>query len=187
MSINNLNQETAGYVQGKDAYKEGDRKRENPNPEAFRDTQSYRLQSQLTLALDNGGSFIATPYARYTDMDFLMHFLPGTPLEQNGQKGIGIQTAYRRPINQDLMLTQGFDAEYTDAFLKQSQKGGFSSFPKGQQYNYEVTAKLLAAFISADYELLPTTILSAGRRLPVRQRLHRSHWMSLYKTLRQHG
>lgn len=164
LSINNLNQETAGYVQGKDAFKEGDRKRENPNPEAFRDTQSYRLQSQLTLALDNGGSFIATPYARYTDMDFLMHFLPGTPLEQNGQKGIGIQTAYRRPINQDLMLTQGFDAEYTDAFLKQSQEGGFSSFPKGQQYNYEVTAKMLAAFITADYELLPTTILSAGSR-----------------------
>ncbi|MEH6556549.1 MAG: TonB-dependent receptor [Oceanicoccus sp.] len=164
LSISNLNQETAGYVEGKDAYKDDDRKRENPNPEAFRDTESYRLQSQITLELDNGGSFIATPYARYTDMDFLMHFLPGTPLEENGQKGVGIQTAYIRPVNQNLMLTQGFDAEYTDAFLKQSQDFGFSSFPQGQQYDYDVTAKLLAAFITADYQLLPTTTLSAGTR-----------------------
>lgn len=164
LSINNLNQETAGYVEGEKAYKDDDRKRENPNPEAFRDTQSYRLQSQLTLELDNGGVFIATPYARYTDMEFLMHFLPGTPLEENGQKGVGIQTAYIRPVNQNLTLTQGFDAEYTDAFLKQSQESGFSSFPQGMQYDYEVTAKLLAAFISADYQLLSTTTLSAGTR-----------------------
>lgn len=164
LSINNLNQETAGYVEGENAYKDDDRKRENPNPEAFRDTQSYRLQSQLRLDLDNGAIFFATPYARYTDMNFLMHFLPGTPLEQNGQKGVGVKVAYVRPINQDLMLTQGLDAEYTDAFLKQSQVRGFSSFPKGQQYNYEVTANLLAAFVNADYQLLPTTTLSAGTR-----------------------
>lgn len=164
LSISNLNQETAGYVEGTDAYKDDDLKRDNPNPEAFRDTRSYRLQSQLTMELDNGGSFIATPYARYTDMTFLMHFLPGTPLEENGQQGVGVQTAYIRPINQQLTLTQGFDAEFTDAFLKQSQAFGFSSFPQGRQYDYEVTATLLAAFIAADYELMPTTTVSAGTR-----------------------
>ncbi|MGK0498980.1 MAG: outer membrane cobalamin receptor, partial [Oceanicoccus sp.] len=88
-SASNLNQETAGYIAGKNAYKEDDRKQQNPNPEAFRDSQAYRLQSQLVKNLDNGGQFIVTPFARYSEMDFLMHFLPGTPLEQNGQKSIG--------------------------------------------------------------------------------------------------
>lgn len=164
LSINNLNQETAGYVEGTDAYKDDDRKRENGNPEAFRDNQSLRLQSRFTFDLENGGTFIATPYARHTDMEFLMHFLPGAPLEENGQTSMGIQTVYSRPINEDFTLSQGFDAEYTDGFLKQSQGFGFSSFPSGQQYDYEVTALLLAGFITGDYALTPATTLSAGTR-----------------------
>jgi outer membrane receptor protein involved in Fe transport len=164
LSLNNLNQETATYVEGVDAYKDDKRKRENPDPEAFRNSQSARLQSQISKQLNNGGTFTVTPYARYADMEFLMHFLPGTPLEENGQKAVGVQTHYQRPINDKLTLSQGFDAEYTDAYLKQSQENGFSTFPEGQQYDYEVNASLLAAFISADYKLRPATTLSLGTR-----------------------
>ena len=164
LSVSSLNQETAGYVKGKDAYKDSDRHRENPNPEAYRDSQSVRLQSNIEKALSNGGSFIITPYARYTDMQFLMHFLPGTPLENNGQKSIGLQTSYQRQTSYNLTLRQGFDAEVTDAYLKQSQQGGFSSFPAGKQYDYEVEALMLAAFISADYNVQPDTVLSFGGR-----------------------
>ena len=164
LSVSNLNQETAGYVEGEDAYKDSDRRRENPNPEAYRDSQSVRLQSQIEKSLNNGGSFIITPYARYTDMEFLMHFLPGTPLEENGQKSVGVQSSYQRQTSNGLTLRQGFDAEITDAFLKQSQEGGFSSFPAGKQYDYEVEAMMLAAFINADYSIQPNTVLSLGGR-----------------------
>lgn len=162
--LGNLNQETAGYVEGLDAYKDDDRKRENPNPEAYRDSQSARLQSRIERSLDNGGKLIVTPYVRYSDMEFLMHFLPGTPVEENGQHSIGLQSAYVRPISDQLTLTNGFDIEYTDAYLKQSQDGGFSSFPSGKQYDYEVSAKVIAAFLDGSYTVNSDTIISAGTR-----------------------
>ncbi|MCP3906927.1 MAG: TonB-dependent receptor [Oceanicoccus sp.] len=164
LSISNLNQETAGFVAGTDAYKDSDRRRENPNPEAYRDSQSLRLQTSIEKSLNNGGVFIITPYARYTNMEFLMHFLPGTPLEENSQKSAGVQSSYQRTLSDTLTLRQGFDAELTDAFLKQSQQGGFSSFPAGKQYDYEVEAIMLATFISADYRLQADTVLSFGGR-----------------------
>lgn len=162
--VSNLNQETAGYVEGLNAYKDDDRRKENPNPEAFRDSKSARIQTRIEKQLANGGKFIATPYARTSEMEFLMHFLPGTPLEENGQDSVGIQTAYIREISPQLSLTNGFDMEYTDAYLKQSQEGGFSSFPSGNQYNYDVTAKVFAVFLDANYDLSADTVLSAGAR-----------------------
>ena len=164
LSLSNLNQETAGYVEGKDAYKDDDLKQENGDPDAFRDSQSARLQTRIEMPLANGNTFIATPYIRWSEMDFLMHFLPGTPLEENGQQSIGVQTSYHRTVSEQLTLTHGFDAEFTDAFLKQSQDGGFSSFPSGKQYDYHVDAQLLAGFLNADFQLFPATIVSAGTR-----------------------
>jgi len=164
LHLSNLNQETAGYVEGLNAYKDDHRKRENPNPEAYRDSQSARVQSRIERSLDNGGTLIVTPYARYSDMEFLMHFLPGTPVEENGQHSVGLQSAYVRPISSQLTLTNGFDIEYTDAYLKQSQDGGFSSFPSGQQYDYEVTAKVIAVFLDGSFEFNDNTALSAGAR-----------------------
>jgi len=164
LHLSNLNQETAGYVEGLNAYRDDHRKRENPNPEAYRDSQSARLQSRIERSLDNGGTLIVTPYARYSEMEFLMHFLPGTPIEENGQHSIGLQSAYVRPVSSQLTVTNGFDIEYTDAYLKQSQDGGFSSFPSGKQYDYEVTANVIAAFVDGSYELSDDTILSAGAR-----------------------
>jgi outer membrane receptor protein involved in Fe transport len=114
--------------------------------------------------LDNGGQFIVTPFARYSEMDFLMHFLPGTPLEQNGQKSIGLQTSYIRPVNTRLSLQQGVDIELTDAYLKQSQAAGFSRFPAGQQYDYQVDAIVAAAYINAKQRLNDRTSFELGIR-----------------------
>ena len=62
-----------------------------------------------------------TPYIRYGQMDFLQHFLPGDPLEENGQKSAGVQVGYYRALSQSVNVIAGFDAEITDAYLKQSQ------------------------------------------------------------------
>lgn len=167
LSGSNLNQETAGYINGTDAYKDDSKRRENDKPEAYRDSQSLRWQTRFERQLNNGGSFIVTPYARYAEMEFLMHFLPGAPTEENGQSSAGLQTAYRRPVSSQLTLTQGVDAEFTSAYLKQWQEeAAFSaSFPIGQQYDYEVDAQLLAAFITADYQWTEQTLFNLGVRL----------------------
>lgn len=164
LNLSNLNQETAGYVSGKDAYKVASRKRENPNPEAFRDSRSARLQTRIEGATDGGSHWQLTPYARYTDMQFLMHFLPGTPLEENGQRGVGVKSAYFFSAPDGWSLTSGVDLELTEGWLRQSQESGFSSFPAGQQYDYEVAAAVAAAFSKADWRLSDSTRLAAGAR-----------------------
>lgn len=169
LSMGNLNQETAGYVSGLDAFKQEARKRENPNPEAFRDSQSARLQSRIEWQTADGGRWLVTPYARYTEMAFLMHFLPGTPLEENGQKGLGLQSAYHFDATENFAVISGLDLERTDAWLQQSQAVGFSSFPAGKQYDYQVTAAVAAAFTQGEYLLASSSRMIAGARY---ERLH---------------
>ncbi|GAB2524419.1 TonB-dependent receptor [Microbulbifer agarilyticus] len=164
LNLSNLNQETAGYVVGKDAYKDDARKRENPNPEAFRDSQAARAQVKMQRTLSNGDELQITPYARYTDMVFLMHFLPGTPLEENGQKGVGVQSSLRQQIDPALTLTSGVDLEYIAGWLKQTQEGGFSVFPAGKHYDYSVSAAVAAIFSQADWQLDERTTGSIGAR-----------------------
>lgn len=164
VSLGNLNQETAGYVSGAGAYRDATRKRENPNPEAFRDSHSARIQTRLEAPADKGARWILTPYARYTEMSFLMHFLPGTPLEESGQRGAGLKSAYLRPLSAQLDVSAGLDLEVTDGWLRQSQQGGFSAFPAGRQYDFEVRAAVAAAFATADYAWTESTRLRAGGR-----------------------
>ena len=89
ISITNLNQETAGYIKGFNSYKDRQSRRENLNPEAFRDAQSMRLSTKVE------GNFkdykwSATPYFRKSKMNFLQHYLPGQPQESNGQYSLSL-------------------------------------------------------------------------------------------------
>ncbi|RLU03804.1 MAG: TonB-dependent receptor [Ketobacter sp.] len=167
-SASNLNQETAGYVVGTDAYKDDDLRKENPNPEAYRDSQTFRWQTNFQRDFSDDSTLLLTPYARYSDMEFLMHFLPGQPVEENGQTSLGVQTSYRKPVSPDLVLTQGIDMEITDAYLKQTQQDDFNwSIPSGKQYDYEVAAQMLAGFVTADYQFTDHVSVTLGGRYEV--------------------
>ena len=78
----NLNQETAGFIQGYKAYADDDLKETNPNPEAYRDAWSLRAYSRASRTLDASNTLVLTPYLRDNEMEFLMHFLPWQPLER---------------------------------------------------------------------------------------------------------
>ncbi len=167
LNVSNLDQDTAGYLYGKKAYKDSDRKKENPDPDAYRDSQSARLQSHILLALNHRSSLIITPYVRRTEMDFLMHFLPGTPVEKNGQNGLGVQSNYQYRFSDQLLLSSGIDGEYTDGWLKQTQRDSVTfsdAFPQGKQYDYQVYAGLLAAFSRVEYALGDNSRINAGAR-----------------------
>ncbi|MFK5283669.1 hypothetical protein ACI3PL_29250, partial [Lacticaseibacillus paracasei] len=71
----NLNQETAGFIQGPNAYKSNAIARSNPTPEAFRDQQLARAQATLSRTLGPGELRI-TPYARWIDAELLLSFFP---------------------------------------------------------------------------------------------------------------
>lgn len=150
-AVTNLNQETAGFLVGTDAYKDSARKRENANPEAFRDVQSFRFHTRIEGDTENG-TWMVTPYYRNTDMTFLMHFLPGTPLEENGHDSFGLQTLYSFNSTDDVAWTVGLDMESTDGFLKQTQAGGFGSFPAGKQYDFTVEASMWSPYALMEWQ-----------------------------------
>ncbi|PCH62618.1 MAG: TonB-dependent receptor [SAR86 cluster bacterium] len=152
----NLNQETAGYVVGTDAYKDNDLRATNPNPEAFRDSQSSRVWTSISTTI-NDWDLVLTPYFRETNMTFMMHFLPGTPVEDSEQRSLGLQFASYRQLTDHSTLALGLDLESTDGKLKQFQENPtagsaflVNTIPNGLQYDYEVAAKQSAVF--ANYQ-----------------------------------
>lgn len=170
LHLTNLNQETAGFVQGDDAYKDDDLKRFNPNPESFRDAKSYRLSSRFDWTLGDNALSV-TPYYRKTDMSLLQHFLPGLPLEENGQYSFGLQTMYSGDTGGALHWQVGLDMETTEAYLRETQfqpaEGSaflVATIPVGKHYDYQVSAELLSPFAQLKYQLDERNQLSFGMR-----------------------
>ncbi len=168
LSASNLQQETAGYLLGEDAYKDTSRKRENSNPEAYRNSKSLRYYSRFERDGTQDSHFVVTPYLRYTEMEFLQHFLPGTPLEENGERSVGVQTAFYQQSSDKLTVHNGFDMELTNAYLQQEQAGtSFAPFPPGKHYDYEVDARYFAWFVGGDYKASARTYLNFGARYDI--------------------
>jgi iron complex outermembrane recepter protein len=167
----NLNQETAGYVLGADAYKDSALKKSNPNPEAFRDAESYRLHSRIEWETAVG-NWVVTPYFRKTEMDFLMHFLPGAPLEENGQESYGLQTMFSSSGSGDLQWLAGIDIEFTDGYLRQTQASATvhssaflrATLPAGQHYDFDVDAELFSAYGQLTYSASEQNSFTLGLR-----------------------
>lgn len=171
LNASNLNQETAGYIVGFESYKDDNLKNSNPNPEAYRDVQSVRYHSQFDIQLDDKRQLSLTPYTRYTKMDFLQHFLPGTPLEINGQRSVGLQSAYYHQFGERWRLIGGIDLEFTNAYLKQRQdqptQGSLflqTTIPVGMHYDYDVDARVIAPFTQIDYQASDKLSLTLGLR-----------------------
>ncbi|MEM9532287.1 MAG: TonB-dependent receptor [Pseudomonadota bacterium] len=153
LSATNLNQETAGFIFGENAYQDPELRRSNVNPEAYRDASAARLSSRLRFASGGAWEFQLTPFARYSDMQFLQHFLPGKPLEENGHVSAGIQALARRDGVAGAALDVGLDLDYSDSYLRQTQDQPTvgSAFlvatrPVGTHYDYEVQALTAALY-----------------------------------------
>ncbi|MCP5129495.1 MAG: TonB-dependent receptor [Pseudomonadales bacterium] len=161
----NLNQETAGYIQGYKIYKDKGSRRDNPNPEAYRDARSLRFHSAVSRVLDAANTLTVTPYLRANEMKFLQHFVPWQPVEKNDHSSLGLRTA----LNTDLdgsSWANGVELEYTDGRLREYQQEEFSpNQPAGVHYDYKVGASMAAAYSQWRTSLGSNWELSAGVRL----------------------
>lgn len=161
----NLNQETAGYIQGYNIYKDNSERRDNPNPEAYRDARSIRFHSAISRTLDQANTLTITPYLRDNEMKFLQHFLPWQPVEKNEHSSLGLRAALNTDL-QDSSWANGVEVEYTDGRLKETQAEDFSpNQPAGVHYDYQVDATVAAAFSQWRTALNTDWELSAGARV----------------------
>ncbi len=165
-TYSNLNQETAGFIVGEDAYRDSSLARSNPTPEAARDTEALRLWSRFQY-----DRLQVVPYLRYADMTFRQHFLPGDPLEENGHRSIGVLSSVYLDATESRQLAIGLDGEFTRGFLKQSQADPTQgsaflqeTIPVGQHYDYQVDSFMAAPFVHLDWLLSDHWQLTAGLR-----------------------
>ncbi|TXS95533.1 TonB-dependent receptor [Parahaliea maris] len=160
----NLNQETAGFITGYKVYEDDDLRRDNPNPEAYRDAWSVRAYSQASRELGNGVLLQVTPYYRNNRMTFLQHFLPWKAVEDNGHESLGLRTLVQGQADQ-LTWIAGAEAEFTDGWLKETQARDFSpNQPAGVHYDYSVDALTAALFTQLSWQLSERWTLDGGLR-----------------------
>ena len=119
-----LNQETAGFIQGYESYKDEDIARSNPNPEAFRDASSARVsahwQRDNCFAMDC--RFELAGIYRRSRMDFIQHFLIGKPFEHNAQTSYLVSsTLAMNFLANALEARLSVDAETADSELTEFQ------------------------------------------------------------------
>jgi len=166
-SYTNLNQETAGYIYGYQAYEDESLSRTNPNPEAYRDAKSYRLSTEWIRELSDSSRFTLTPYIRHTEMEFLMHFLPGQATEKNQHSSIGLLSSYTKDLNGGHKIIVGTDFEYTEGELSEIQDNPApfpGTFIPGVHYDYDVDATVIAPYIHTEWQVLDKTRVTAGLR-----------------------
>ncbi|MCK5425113.1 MAG: TonB-dependent receptor [Emcibacter sp.] len=176
LSLTNLDQETAGFITGLDAFKDEKISKSNPNPEAFRKAKSLRYWSRFSREIAEGVRWQFTPYVRVLDMEFLMHFLPGQPLEENSQTSFGVQNGFYFNEGSNLEIIAGADFEYTRGSLKQTQENPTqgslflrTTIPSGKQYDYDVDSVMVAAFLQGDWAIGPKLHILGGLRLEYMQ------------------
>jgi outer membrane receptor protein involved in Fe transport len=168
-----LDQETAGFIIGRDSYRDPELRRVNPNPESYRKANSQRLSARWLP--DPGHALEGLDlrlFLRRSDMDFLQHFLVGQPREENGQLSGGMLLTHQSLWRERMPLTVGLDLELARGWLREVQAGPVtegSAFiretrPAGKHYDYRVASWLVAPYAQLELPLAPRWTLQAGLR-----------------------
>ena len=168
-SATDLDQETAGFIVGEDAYRDPAVNRSNPNPEAFRQASSQRLYGIWSKSLPRY-ELDVRPFLRHSDMEFLQHFLPGQPLEENSHVSAGFMSAVTAAADRHTSVV-GIDVEWSRVALTETQFGPAegSDFlvetrPEGLHYDFEVASSSIASYVQSDIDIAGDLALGLGLR-----------------------
>ena len=165
LAASSLNQETASFIQGPDAYKDEALRETNPNPEAFRDAWSARLGGRLSREL-GPGTLTLLPNLHTQAMIFSQHFLPYGGVEKNGHTGGGVLARYEFAPTGPVQWRLGADTDFATGYLREIQPDPNPSpnFPQGIHYDYTVDTAVYALWAEADWQLTDNLRLLAGLR-----------------------
>ena len=169
VSASNLNQETAGFIEGPKAYRDDDIASSNPNPEAYRDAQWAMGAVRLSRSIGEG-ELTLTPFYRWQEMEFAQHFLPNGGVEENGHDGFGLMSKYEVQPAENLIWRVGADIDLSSGWLKETQADPFgffpgdTRFPQGVHYDYTVDTTMLGLWGEAEWQVSETVTILAGLR-----------------------
>ena len=173
LAATNLNQKTAGYIYGQNAYQDETLRDSNPTPGAFRDTQSWLLAQRWRFFLSDDRELDLSPYLRRNTMGFTEHYIPGTPVQNDAQNSLGALLALRTRPTGDTSVIYGLDTEYAHGWLTEFQPSPLTtSSPQqdairqqGFHYDYTADSRTLAAYVDVTHEWSPAWQFSGGLRM----------------------
>jgi iron complex outermembrane receptor protein len=171
LAVTSLDQQTAGFITGKDAYKSLKLSESNPTPGAFRDASSVRLTGLIEPTIA-GARAELRPYLRSSSTEFLQHFLLGQPIEKNAQQSGGLMTSLAWGNITDWSVITGVDVELGYSTLKEFQDhpttGGppaaIAIRPAGLHYDYDVHSSVESLYVQAERRILSRLRIGAGLR-----------------------
>ena len=168
-SASYLEQETADFIQGPDAFKDRDIAKANDDPLAYRDAWSARGALRLEREFA-GGTLSLTPFARTQQMDFRQHFLPYRGFEKNGHTGLGMMTRFDNEASDTVTWRIGADVDLATGYLRETQPEPFGffpgdmRFPVGIHYDYDVDTIVGALWGELDWAINDRLTLLGGIR-----------------------
>ena len=168
-SVSYLEQETADFIQGPDAFEDRDIAKANDDPLAYRDAWSARGALRLEREVADG-TLTLTPFARTQQMDFRQHFLPYRGFEKNGHTGIGVMSRFEKVETDAFTWRAGADIDLATGYLRETQPEPFgffpgdSRFPVGIHYDYTVDTIVGALWGELDYAISDKLTLLGGLR-----------------------
>jgi outer membrane receptor protein involved in Fe transport len=164
LSAIQLEQETAGFIEGADAWRDRELSRSNPTPEAFRDARAVRAALRASRAVA-GGTLTVIPHARWQDMELSQHFLPYGGTEENDSRSIGLLTRWEGADTGPIRWAVGLDLDGASGSLKEVQtRPSFGAFPQGTHYDYTVETRQLGLWAEGTLAVSERLILTAGLR-----------------------
>jgi outer membrane receptor protein involved in Fe transport len=170
-----LNQETAGFIQGYNSYRDESIARSNANPEAYRDASSARVSAhfQRDNCFERDCSFEIAGIYRRSRMDFIQHFLVGKPFEHNAQTSYLATSALTMKFLADALEARlSVDAETADSELTEFQPGPSTDGtpaanrirPAGLHYDYTVGSNTIGSTLSLEWRFAHHWSLAAALR-----------------------
>lgn len=168
LAATDLDQDTAGFIFGEDAFRDPALRTANLNPEAFREAESQRLAAHWT----PGDALAVRAYGRRSRMTFLRHFVPEQSLEKNGQDSAGVLLSHDWGPSSAGSLITGLDLEYTRGFLEETQDEPLTEGPEflqetrpaGAHYDYDVDAAMISPYVHAERPIGTNWRVTAGLR-----------------------
>jgi len=171
LAFSTLDQQTAGFIQGFDAYRSASLRESNTNPEAFRRAHSARGSLDWRQDISDTQGIEARAIVRWSRMNFLQHFLLGEPLERNGQHSAGIQLQWHDYAAR-LRTTVGLDADVARSFLIEFQSSpttgaspaAIAIRPAGYHYNYTINTFAAGLYARTEWRITDQWLASAAAR-----------------------
>ncbi|HEV2111110.1 MAG TPA: TonB-dependent receptor [Gammaproteobacteria bacterium] len=173
LAATNLNQDTAGYIYGQNAYQDESLRDSNPTPGAFRDTQSWLLAQKWRISLADERELDVDPYLRRNTMRFTEHYIPAEPIQDDAQNSAGALLKLRTRLGSDTAMIYGLDVEYAHGGLTEFQPAPLTTSspqqdairPQGLHYDYQADSRALAGYLDLTRQWSPAWLFSGGLRL----------------------